>query len=214
MITLGFTRLLRTPLVVGAIIGLIVGGGIGYYLNKQPYTATSQILVSARDTSDSDSGGGDVYSGDQYVSQRMSTYAQVATSDQVVQPAANVLRMNPDDLSGRIKATVVDSTTMITLAVTGTSPADAVRVGGAVTRSFVDAVTRLETVGDVVSRVQLDIVSQPAAPARAVDLPLVAWLAIGLVAGGIIGYLLVAFVRWLYPKWQASSPARRLDVTG
>ncbi|WP_031466266.1 YveK family protein [Sciscionella sediminilitoris] len=187
-----------TATLAGALLGVLVMLGVSLYLGTRPVTATAQILA----TPGPSKSGSDIYTADQYVSQRMSTYAGLATSDRVVQPAAAGLGTTANALAAQVKATVVDNTTMLSLTVTGSDRGAAERAGIAVTRSFVDTITRLEQVDDADSRVRVEVVSPPSAADKGTRLPLGLGIPGGLLAGALLGYLVTVLARWLYPKWR------------
>jgi len=196
-------RLLRVRwwawvLVAGLVVGGAGGWWLDHHLSDRPYVSTSQVLVSGRFT---DNQVDSAYTSNQYVDQRMSTYAAVANSEQVTGPAARALGSDPGTVSGETTATVVDGTTVLNLVVTGASPAAAHANGVAVTNSFVTAITQLETIGNGQSRVALSIITpSDIPPARSLASAGV-WLAGGALAGAALFGLVGLILRWLYPRW-------------
>jgi capsular polysaccharide biosynthesis protein len=191
-------------IVVGVVLGVVVG--IAGYLKiaDAPYTASTQVLVTGRF---SDSQVDSALSANQYVDQRMSTYAEVADSEQVTGPAARDLRTDSDTLADEITATVEGDTTVMTLAVQGDTPQQAVTNAAAVTKAFTVAITNLESNGDGTSRVALSVISQPVTPpARRVP-GMALWIIGGVVLFTVLAWLAGLLLRWLFPKWQTAQQA-------
>nr|WP_042177673.1 hypothetical protein [Kibdelosporangium sp. MJ126-NF4]CEL12753.1 Tyrosine-protein kinase EpsD [Kibdelosporangium sp. MJ126-NF4]CTQ93513.1 Tyrosine-protein kinase EpsD (EC 2.7.1.112) [Kibdelosporangium sp. MJ126-NF4] len=184
-------------LAAGVVVGLIGGAYFSNRLSNAVYTSSSQVLM----TGQSDPAQPDTaYASNQYVNQRMTTYAQIATSAQVTGPAAQVLGTDPGTLESQITATVAGDTTVLSLQVKGATPEAARSNAVAVTQSFINAITKLETVPGGKSRVTVDVITDPTPPpARAVP---AAWLLIGggLIGGFVVAVIAVAVLRWLYPQ--------------
>ena len=123
-------------LVLGAVLGAVVGLVVDLRLAGADYTSSSQVLISGGGSSNSSDSA---YNTNQYINQRMSTYAQLASSDQVVVPASRQLGIDSADLAQRVTGSIDGDTTVITLNVRGSSPADAVRAGRAETQAFTQA---------------------------------------------------------------------------
>lgn len=195
-------------LAAGVVVGLLGGAYFGKRLNSAVYTSSSQVLMTGQsDPTQPDT----AYASNQYVNQRMTTYAQIASSAQVTAPAAQVLGTDAATLGSRVTAAVAGDTTVLSLEVTGATPEDAQRSAVAVTQSFINAITKLETVPGGTARVSVNVITDPTAP-PARNVP-ATWL---LILGGLVGGLVVAAVailvlRWLYPK---RFPPLRPGTTG
>ena len=204
---------LRAPwwawvLVAGLVVGGAGGGWLSHHLDAKPYTSSSQVLVSGRFT---DNQVDSAYTSNQYVDQRMSTYAAVANSEQVTGPAARQLHSDPATVAGETSATVVDGTTVLNLTVTGPTPEQAHANGVAVTSAFVAAITELETIGGGESRVALSVITPSDTPG-ARNLPgMAVWLGGGALAGAVLFGLIGLILRWLYPRWWIKPAADEPD---
>ncbi|HWE91244.1 MAG TPA: hypothetical protein VG317_17420 [Pseudonocardiaceae bacterium] len=202
----------RWVIVVGFVVGA-AGGWYGYHHEiTAPYTSSSQVLINGRF---SDNQVDSAYTADQYVDQRMSTYAEIASSEQVAGPAAKVVGVDAGTLGGDTTATVQTDTTVITLAVTGTSPQAAYANATAVTNSFVTAITALETTPGSEPRVALSVITDPGVPPARVLPVLPVWIIGGALLVPILALLIAELVRWLYPRWTTPGedrPARRTVV--
>ncbi|MFD1046573.1 hypothetical protein ACFQ1S_13920, partial [Kibdelosporangium lantanae] len=72
-------------IAAGVVVGLVAGFYVGNRAATSPYTSSAEVLMTGQgDPAQVDS----AYSSNQYVNQRMSTYAQIASSAQVTGPAA------------------------------------------------------------------------------------------------------------------------------
>jgi capsular polysaccharide biosynthesis protein len=181
----------------GVVVGLVAGFYVGNRAANSPYTSSAEVLMTGQgDPTQVDS----AYSSNQYVNQRMSTYAQIASSAQVTAPAARALGTDPATLAAEITAVVQGDTTVLSLAVTGPTPETAQHKAFAVTRSFIDAVTGLETNPGGSSRVVVNVITDPILPpARSVP-PMWLLLVGGAIAGAVVGGLAALLLTWLYPQ--------------
>lgn len=184
-------------LAAGVLIGLAGGGYVGNKMANAEYTSSSQVLVTGQANAEQLDGA---YASNQYANQRMTTYAQIVSSAQVTGPAAQVLGTDAATLGSKITATVEGDTTVLTLNVKGADPDLARRAATAVTQSFVNAITKLETVPGGAVRVTLNVITDPAAPATRSLPPLWLWIIGGAVGGGVLAFLAALLLRWLYPS--------------
>jgi capsular polysaccharide biosynthesis protein len=184
-------------LAAGVVIGLLTSGYLSGRLANALYTSSSQVLMTGQgDPAQPDS----AYASNQYVNQRMTTYAQIVSSAQVTVPAAQAVGTDPDTLTSQITATVANDTTVLTLQVTGPTPDAARRGAVAVTQSFINAIKKLEMSPGGRARVVVNVITDPTAPPSHSVPPL--WL---LLIGGVFGGLVVGAVAtlvlgWFYPQ--------------
>ncbi|MBP2322226.1 capsular polysaccharide biosynthesis protein [Kibdelosporangium banguiense] len=197
-------------LAVGVVAGLLGGAYFSNRMNNVVYTSSAEVLMTGQgDPEQPDT----AYTSNQYVNQRMTTYAQIASSAQVTAPAAQALGTDPGTLASQISAAVTGDTTVLKLSVTGPSPDLARRNAVAVTQSFINAITKLETNPGGKARVVVNVITDPSTPPARSAPGL--WL---LLLGGLLGGLVVAGIaifvlRWLYPqRFQVRLQARRRPV--
>jgi capsular polysaccharide biosynthesis protein len=182
--------------MAGLLVGLLAGGYLGNRMSNALYTSAAQVLMTGQgDPTQPDT----AYTSNQYVNQRMTTYAQIASSAQVTAPAAQALGTDPATLTNEITATVAGDTTVLTLEVTGVTPDAARRNAVAVTQSFINAITKLETNPGGAARVVVNVITDPTMPAERSVPPL--WLMVlgGAAAGLVLGSIAALLLRWLYP---------------
>lgn len=172
------------------VLGLALGLGSGLRLAGSGYSSSAQLLIS---------GGGSP--GDQsdsaydsnYLDQRMPLYAQAATSGDVLAAASRRLGVTPAALAPRVSASVGSGTTIVTVAVQGSSPQDAIDGDRAVVETTRAAITAQETVIGQPARVTTTLIAPPSDPvARSLPSPWVfggagalAGLLLGLLAGAV-----------------------------
>jgi capsular polysaccharide biosynthesis protein len=184
-------------LAAGVVIGLAAGGYLGNRFANAVYTSSSQVLM----TGQSDPAQPDTaYASNQYVNQRMTTYAQIASSAQVTAPAAQSLGTDPATLTTQIAATVTGDTTVLGLSVTGPTPESARRNAVAVTQSFINAITKLETNPGGTARVVVNVITDPTTPSTRSVPPMWLLLIGGVIGGAVIGAIAALVLRWLYPQ--------------
>lgn len=172
---LHYLWVLVVAVLVGAAGGYVVGGSAG-----ATQTSTSSLLVVGAFVDD----GADLaLASNQYVTQRMPTYPEIAVSDLVTGPATAELGAAPDGLDGAITATAAENATVIQLEVTGSDPAEAQRRNQAVTTALQQAIEQTENVPPQPPRVAISVVSQPSLPGEP---------ALGAGAGALIGVVVGA----------------------
>ncbi len=176
-------------LVLGAVLGAVVGLVVDLRLAGADFTSSSQVLISGGGSSDSSDSA---YNANQYINQRMSTYAQLASSDQVIQPASRQLGIDSADLTPRVTSSIDGDTTVLTLNVTGSSPDDAVRADQAVTQAFTQALGTLETPPGQPPRVTTKVISDPSTPADRHLPPAVVFVLVGAAAGLLLVLIAVS----------------------
>lgn len=177
---------LRRGMWVVLLAGVLLGGlSAAYVLRAEGagVTSTAQLVVTGRAESSQDN----ALTASQYVNQRMSTYAAVATTDAVLDPAADSLGVDGSALAGAVTAVVPLQTTVIDVAVTGDAPRQAQERAQAVLVSLSDQITELETQPGASARVDVRVLSSASLPAVAAlpSVPVAA--AVGLVLGLLLG---------------------------
>jgi capsular polysaccharide biosynthesis protein len=195
----------RWVVVVGIVVGAAVGLLADLHLDHTPVSSTSQLLVSdgALGQSSADAASTE----DQYVSARMATYAQLATDDTVLAPVAAQLGTTVPALQQVVRATPVDGTTVLSLAVRAATPAEATADDAAVTGAVAAAITSAETFGSNPSLVAVTVASPPSTP----DPISVPPLGLVSVAGALAGGLLVLLGAVLWGSGLIQRLGRRVD---
>lgn len=173
-------------LALGIVVGLVGGFLVGNKLSST-VTSTSQLVVQGVLTDGAPDPADAVLTSNQYVNQRMLTYPGIATSDRVITPAAEQLGLAPAEIAGTITATAVTDSSILDVAVTGSSPEEAQRRAEAVTNAIIGAIEGLENPPPPApARVDLQVISPAGLPDPPPIGPALAAV-IGALLGGLIG---------------------------
>lgn len=128
------------------LVGLVVGAGaalLASLLQTPLYTSSTQLFVSTRDgTSTSD-----VFQGSQFSQQRVASYAQLLTGEELASRVIERLNlsMSPAQVSNEIAAIALADTVLINVTVTDPSPQRARDIAEAAGEEFTAFATELET---------------------------------------------------------------------
>ncbi|WP_433802610.1 hypothetical protein [Actinomycetospora sp. CA-084318] len=195
----------RWIVVVGLVVGAAVGLFADLHMDHTPVSSTSQVLVSdgplglpSADAASTE---------DQYIATRMDTYAQLATDNTVLAPAAAELGTTVGALQQVVRVTPVPDTTVLSIAVRAATPAEAATADGVVDRALSAAITAAETVGTGPSRVVVSTVSPPNLP----DARVVPPLGVVSVLGALAGAALVLLGAALWGSGLVQRAFRRVD---
>lgn len=178
-------------LVTFTILGIIAASS--YVLTISPeYSAEAELFVSAVG-SDSTS---DLAQGSNYSQQQARNYSIVATRQIVLDPVITALGLKTTvgELRSRVSASVPLNTSLISIAVTDSSPGRAAATANAVATSLVNTVIRLVPKrSDGTTPLRLESVQGATTPASpSAPIPSIA-LALGLLGGLLagLGYILL-----------------------
>ena len=127
-------RLVLIVIIAIAITGIGVTAGT---LWPKTYTSTAQILLGL------DLEGIDPTSGNQYLKDRVSTYAALVSADEVITPVANEVGLTPDALRRRVSVSIVPDTVVLKVSVRGGTPEEAVDLTNSVAHRYESQVSSL-----------------------------------------------------------------------
>jgi hypothetical protein len=178
---------------VGALGGLL----LDLHLDRLPESSTAQLTVSDATGATSDS----AETAESYIKNQMPTYAALATSDDVLGPAATSTGTTVAALRPEVTATAVSDSTTLTLGVRASSPTAATAEATAVSQSLTAAITRLESRVGQPPRVSVTTSAGPSVPAGRFVPPAGALTAAGALAGVLL-FLLGALA------WASTLPQR------
>ncbi|KAA8966029.1 polysaccharide biosynthesis tyrosine autokinase [Mycobacterium sp.] len=200
-----FVRILleRWKLAVGALLACLVGAAVITVFQNRAYQASATILLSISGETDVT----DVYWGGQAAQDRLSTYAEIAGGRAVAERAVSQaqLAISPDTLVSETQVKYTPKSMLFTLTVTDTDPRRAAVLAAAMAESFVtlvptlDATPRVQDGGTSSAptakpRVRASVVKRPEIPRRATRPVPMRNMAMGLVAGVLLG-IVVALTR-------------------
>lgn len=171
------------------LVGVLVGGGVAAavcLLQTPVYTSSTQFFVSTTDATSTS----DVLSGSQFSQQRVASYARLLTSDRLLGRVIDQLKLDrtPEQLADDVTATAVPDTVLLEVSVTDTSAERARDIARAVGNQFASMVTEIEaTAGTSASPVKVTVIDVPDVPDAPSEPQWIRNLAVGLVAGLLIG---------------------------
>jgi len=129
-------------IVVFFFLGLLGGGALTYF-QTPTYESKARIFIAVESSED---GANDI-AGIYFASQRVESYAQLATSRELMQRV--ILRLNlgltPDELAAKIKASVAELTVIIEIKVHDDAPDRAQEIAKAESEVFTNYLAELET---------------------------------------------------------------------
>lgn len=185
---------LLTVVAVCALLGACLGVALASLTGKTYVSSTTQYLV-----------GSGVKTADQLVavntllSARANTYIGLVTSHEVLNPVVEDLGldMTVEELADHVTATIAPETLLLQISVSDGDPQRAAQIAGAIAKAvanYIPAVENLQPAGVELELVTVDSATVPTNPSG--PSPLVDGL-IGLAAGAILGYAVVAISRGL-----------------
>ncbi|MCK0438078.1 hypothetical protein MUG78_01030 [Gordonia alkaliphila] len=180
-------------LLTTVIIGALLGAGISSQLARD-YVATSQLFVSTAGAS-----GFDFQGGSQFAERRLFSYAKIATAQTVTSNTIKALGldMSQQELAGKITASPIPNTTILSIAVSDDDPAEARRIANEVTQQLANEIPKLEPiVPDSGAAVIATIISRAPEPESRTGVSILRGTAIGAGLGLILG-MLAAILRFM-----------------
>lgn len=202
----GFWTLIRSRwlvLVVFTLFGTVAG--FSYVtVTEREYTAQAELFVATVGSDNSS----DLAQGSTYSQQQARLYSVLATRQEVLAPVISQLELNTTtrELSRRVSASVPLNTSLITIAVSDTSPDRAAATANGVADSLVRAVIRLVPKrSDGTTPVRLNSIQDATAPEQP-SAPSSTLAVLGGVMGGLLAGLAFVVLREL-----ASAKVRSAD---
>ncbi|WOF22257.1 polysaccharide biosynthesis tyrosine autokinase [Microbacterium betulae] len=183
-----YIRILRKNSILIALIALLTVAAAGVYsLTRTPeYEATSEVFVSSQAGTTIE----DQQQGNTYTQARVQSYVTLATRPYVLDTVIDELALDTTatDLATRVTASSPLDTTVISLTVTDEDADVAAQIANAVAMSLTEAVDQVETLpGTETSPVKITPVNDAQAPADPVSPNVPLNLALGLLAGLVLG---------------------------
>ncbi|WP_182174583.1 polysaccharide biosynthesis tyrosine autokinase [Flaviflexus equikiangi] len=171
-----------------ATLLLVVAAVAGYTVLQTPvYNASASVFVIV----ESGETAGELSQGASYAERQVQSFVQVTETAVVLQPVIDELGMDttPKALAGRISVTSPNSTSLISVSVSGTDPAEIAELTDAVAASLVTTVNELSpTTMEGQGLVRATVIdpavvpSSPSAPKPLTNLVL------GIMLGALLGY--------------------------
>ena len=166
-------------ITVGA---LIIGGGVSL-ITPPSFTATTSVFVAIQ--SGDSASASDLNSGSTYVQNQVKSFAQVATTDKVLQPVIDELDLNKtvSSLARQVTATAPLDTVIIQISVEDGSPQRAADIANSIGTNLINAVDELSQPKTGTSPVKMSTVSPAIRPLTVTSPDIRLNLIVGLLAG-------------------------------
>ena len=175
-------RIVAVATVLGVLAALAVS-----LLTTPQYKASSQLFVTTTGSGDSVTGA---YQGNLFSQQRVVSYKQLLTGDQVSRRVIDQLKLDttPAALSAKISSTSVTDSVILAVSVTDPSPVQARDLTNAVATTFTGLVAELETpAGGGPPAARVTVVAPATTPTAPVVPQTTRNLLLGLLAGLLVG---------------------------
>jgi len=175
----------RRWMTIALLFVIAVGASAAYtFTATKQYQSSATIFISAnmRDASDA-------YAATYAISTRMETYADLATSGDVLNGVISDLGLNlgVGALADKIDSEVVPSTSQIKISVTDQDPAVAQTINTKLSETLTDYLTEVETPAGTTSS---QIIARVTDPADKDDVPVTPRTVLNLVVAGLLGLVL------------------------
>lgn len=181
------------------VVAAIIGGAAALTasLVQTPlYTSYTQMFVGASQSTNPL----DALQGSQFSQQQVTSYAQLVGGEEVASRIADRLDLDlsPEDVAGMISAAAQTETVIIDVTVTDTSPERAQQVAAALGEEFPAYVAELETPEDGgPAPVKVTVTDRPEVPAVPSSPDTLRNVALGLLAGLLVGVALAIVRAWM-----------------
>lgn len=180
-------------LAITALVGIFVGNLVSTH-DVREYTATTRLFVAATGGGNSSS---EAYSGGQFSEQRVESYAQMITGQQLTKRVVDRLHlpMSADELSSKVNAAIVPRTVLLDLSATDPSPERATDIANALADAFIQYAGPLETpVGESTPRATITVVNRAQMPSSPSSPNVVTNAVYGCIGGLLIGLLCLSLI--------------------
>lgn len=178
----------RWKFVLVCVLVGVLAAGLYSALQKPLYAASTQLFVS---TSGDQTGNAQAaYQGGLFGQQRVKSYAEIVSSQPVVQRVKDELRLPEpvERLRSEISATAPLDTVLVDVTVSDPSAARAAAIADSLGRQFANRVNELETPqGQSVSPVKVSVAQPPTVPTAPVTPKTKQNLLLGLLGGLLVG---------------------------
>lgn len=197
---------LRWRLIVATTL-ITLGLAAAITALAQPvYRSSAQLFISTGAASDLQTASASNF----YIQQRLSSYAQLINSPEVIEEASRTLGGAQPGLAGRVSAEVPADTVLINVLGSGSTPQQAQSSTAAVADAFSNLIGRLEPANAGDQAVVVSIVRPAALPSVPVSPRTSTNLAIGLIVGLFVGVALALIRETLDNRLRSPEEITRL----
>jgi receptor protein-tyrosine kinase len=174
--------------VIATLIGAAAGFGVSYFSTPRYQSQATLFVATQHGTSVAEA-----YQNNLFSQQRVTSYAALAKSEQIAARTVDQLKapISPEDLRGKITATPLENTVMLTVAVQDSDPAQAQEYARAVSDQLVNLISEVETSrqGGTAAAGAV-VVDEADYPTQPLGLSMPIKVGIGAGAGLVVGFLL------------------------
>ncbi|HEY2222568.1 hypothetical protein [Actinomycetospora sp.] len=199
-------RSARWVLVVGLLAGALAGLLLDLHLDRSPASSDAQLVLSNGTATPASSEKASTEAS--YIANQTPTYAALATSDDVLGPAAASVGTTVEALRPEVTVTGLQDTSVLVIEVRADTPSRATAEATALTQTLSGQITRLETPPGQPPRVLVTTSSPASAPAPRYVPP---W---GLltVTGALAGLLVVVLGAAVWASGVPQRAGRRFSA--
>lgn len=172
--------------IVAIVLLTVIGAGVFSLMSKPTYTATTSIFLSVKSVTNA----GELNSGSSFAENQVQSYARVARTPIVLQSVIDALGLGvtPEQLAGKVTATVPANTATVDIAVVDGDAAEAGRIANAIGDRLVATVKELSPPAANGGETVVATIIRPAATPTSPTTPKPAQnLALGLMLGLLLG---------------------------
>jgi len=206
-------KIVRKHLVVAIIAFVVVVAGVSAYTFLAPpqYTATAQVIATYRGSQDGTDVTQQQYTGGTYISNQITSYPTLATTEKVLKPVITELGLDEDveSLASQLTVTNPTDTAFVNIAAVDGDPKQAADIANAVAGSLKNVVEN-DLYSKGTSLVKISVVQKAQTPLTKSSPKTALYLAIGVVAGIIIGVFVALIKDLLNTKVEETSDVRGL----
>ncbi|MBF4162524.1 polysaccharide biosynthesis tyrosine autokinase [Nocardioides acrostichi] len=186
-----YLRIIRRRwLLIAVTVLVVVGAGAAFtFLSTPQYTSSASLFVTTS-TGGDDSTASSAYQGGLFSQQRVQSYADLVTKDQLANTVISDLGLDETSgqIIGEVSATVVPETVVLEITATDPSPAQAQAIAQAYAESLSDLIRQLETPpGKTTAPIKATVVDDAALPTAPSSPQPVRNLGLAVVLGLLLG---------------------------
>lgn len=184
-------RIVHKHLLVGIITFVVVFAAVCAYTFLAPpkYSATAQVFATYSDSSVQDNNISNINSASTYITNQIQSYPTLATTESVLKPVIDDLGLDTTvaNLAGQLTVTNPTNTAFVSITAETGDAKQASDIANSVAESLSNVVEKSLYASGKESPVKLSVVQRAAEPISPSSPKVALYLAVGLVAGLILG---------------------------
>lgn len=207
--------IIRKHIIAAIVAFVVVVAGVSAYTFLVPpkYTAQAQVIATYNSTQENGSSTdiSQQSTGGTYISNQITSYPTLATTEAVLQPVIEKLQLDEsvEALAAQLTVTNPTNTAFVTISATDGDAAQSAAIANAVAKSLQNVVENdLYVNGDNQSPIKVSIVQKANVPDAPSSPKTVLYLAVGVVLGLIVGVFAALLKDLLSTKIEETSDVR------